>query len=186
MTKVELICDECGKKFERSAGEVNRNARIGRRMFCSRICNGKGNFKNIPESSKTWEHLRGCSGNTRDSMSPYRYIYKSSKNKAKIGNLQFLITLEDMDALWKKQNGICPYTGVVMNLPSSSWEAQNAIKSPFNVSLDRIDSSHGYSVDNIQFVSMSANFAKNDFTHEQMLDFCRAIATHHKQSACPC
>jgi hypothetical protein len=38
-------------------------------------------------------------------------------------------------------------------------------------SVDRIDSSVGYEKNNIQFVSRTINYAKNDMTHEEMIKF---------------
>jgi myo-inositol catabolism protein IolC len=43
-------------------------------------------------------------------------------------------------------------------------------------SLDRVDSTKGYIVGNIQFISAAANMAKNNMTHEQMIEFCKIIA----------
>jgi hypothetical protein len=86
--------------------------------------------------------------------------------------------LDDLRAQWQKQDGVCPYTGWRMILPSSSHTYNDLPIGPRNASLDRIDSARGYTPGNIQFVSYMANVAKNDFTHEQMLDFCRAVAEH--------
>jgi hypothetical protein len=47
---------------------------------------------------------------------------------------------------------------------------------PQLASLDRIDSSKGYIKGNIQFVSVIANYAKNEMTHDEMLYFCKATA----------
>lgn len=39
MNVVELVCDECGRTFSRSANEHNRNRKAGRdTTFCSRRC----------------------------------------------------------------------------------------------------------------------------------------------------
>jgi hypothetical protein len=44
-------------------------------------------------------------------------------------------------------------------------------------SLDRIDSSIGYVFGNVQIVCVMANYAKSDFSDEQMREFCKAIAS---------
>jgi len=36
----------------------------------------------------------------------------------------------------------------------------------------------GYEIDNIQFVSTAANWAKNKMTHIQMIEFCDIIIAH--------
>ena len=46
---------------------------------------------------------------------------------------------------------------------------------PNRASVDRRDSSKGYTPDNIQFVAIIANFAKNAFPEEQLIEFCYAV-----------
>lgn len=42
-------------------------------------------------------------------------------------------------------------------------------------SLDRIDSSKGYTKDNVQWTSVSINHAKNGMSHSQMVEFIKLI-----------
>ena len=86
--------------------------------------------------------------------------------------------MEDLWELWESQQGICPYTGWKMVLPetSSQYNREANVRDPKRASLDRIDSSKGYIKGNVQFVCHMANVAKNDYTHDQMIEFCRAIA----------
>jgi hypothetical protein len=44
-----------------------------------------------------------------------------------------------------------------------------------NASIDRIDSSKGYVVDNIQFVCRIANTAKSDLSQEDFINLCKTI-----------
>lgn len=71
----------------------------------------------------------------------------------------------------ERQKGICPYTGWILELPHH----RNKIRNPKIASLDRIDSSKGYVIENLQFVSMMANFAKNNFTEDEMQYFCISV-----------
>lgn len=50
-----------------------------------------------------------------------------------------------------------------------SWEP----KHPFKPSIDRIDSSKGYTPDNIQICWLIENYCKNTFTNEQVIEFCK-------------
>jgi hypothetical protein len=79
-------------------------------------------------------------------------------------------------AQWEKQNGICPYTG--WNLVNVETSRQKLDKSPNKASLDRSESSIGYVPGNIQFVAMMANFAKNNFSSAQLVEFCRAVTAN--------
>lgn len=88
------------------------------------------------------------------------------------------ITVDYLKHLWAAQNGKCPYTG--WNLIMPSWKKP---KTPHTASLDRLDSSKGYLQGNVQFVSVMANLAKSDFTEDEMIKFCQAIASKTNNSA---
>lgn len=46
----------------------------------------------------------------------------------------------------------------------------------YTASLDRIDSSKGYEIGNIQFISTAINYMKNTMSHEDTLKLCKIIA----------
>jgi len=48
-------------------------------------------------------------------------------------------------------------------------------KTPDRASLDRIDSSKGYVKGNIQFVSLIAQYAKNDWNGDVIFEFANAV-----------
>jgi hypothetical protein len=50
----------------------------------------------------------------------------------------------------------------------------------FKASVDRIDSSKGYTLDNIQIVATCVNMAKNAGTTEELINLCKAIAKANK------
>jgi hypothetical protein len=54
--------------------------------------------------------------------------------------------------------------------------------SPFSPSIDRIDSSKGYTPCNIQFVCTSVNLAKLDAPQEQFIDMCKRVAKKSKNN----
>lgn len=176
MAFVNIVCSVCDVEFKRDVSEVNRNQRLGRPTYCSRSCAGKANIRNIPQETKIWNHLR--KGSQRDAFSPFRSCYRIAHKRAVSYAIPFELTLEDLKELWESQTGICPYTGWQMFLPQTSTEYNGSdwTLRPECASLDRIDSSKGYIKDNVQFVSYMANCAKNRFSHEEMLRFCRAVA----------
>jgi hypothetical protein len=85
-------------------------------------------------------------------------------------------TLDDLLEQWINQNNICPYTGVTLIHPIRVKD-EGLI---YMASLDRIDSSIGYLKGNIQFISVAANLAKNNMSHEQMIVFCKLITENWK------
>lgn len=88
------------------------------------------------------------------------------------------LTLEDLRTQWIEQDGVCPYTGLKLVLPKNTAGFDDGNIHADRASLDRIDSSKGYVLGNVQFVSQMANFAKRDVSHDEMVRFCRAVATH--------
>lgn len=78
-------------------------------------------------------------------------------------NLQFSLTLEDLEFCFIRQNHLCPYTGVPIQYEDGS------------ASLDRIDPSRGYINDNIQWVYKPINFMKGSFTHDRFIELCSLV-----------
>lgn len=176
---VELVCVVCNNEFTRCASETKRNARLNRKIYCSLKCSGIDNVEHLfkYDNSKYLDNP----GNRLDTLSCYRSPLRMAKMHATQKNREFNLTLDDLQKQWHKQSGICPYTGWELYLPPSSTYAIIGEKKIQNsASLDRIDSSIGYVPENIQFVSVMANLAKNNFSHETMIEFCKAIANNWK------
>lgn len=76
------------------------------------------------------------------------------------------ITIADVLEILEKQDNKCVYTG-----KDFVWEYSNNYKP----SIDRIDSTKGYTKDNIQLVCVIANQAKSDLTHTEFLDMVKII-----------
>ena len=100
------------------------------------------------------------------------YFFNSMKNGAIRRNLEFSITIEDAWNLFLKQNKKCIYSGWDLLLPSSKKLEKTA-------SLDRIDSSKGYTVDNIQWVHKDINVMKMNYSHEYFMKIVQAIAKNN-------
>jgi hypothetical protein len=171
MSNVKLECEVCGKEFERRAAEVKRNKKLGRRVYCSRQCVGRDNNSHL-------DFKKGLrSPNFKrvvDEHSPFRFFMKCMKNRG--GHTErrsCKITLQDLKEQWEKQEGKCPYTGWELKIAKSTNEVLPT--TPDRASLDRIDSSRVYTKDNIQFVSLMAQYAKNGWTGEEVINFCRAV-----------
>jgi hypothetical protein len=174
MNTVTLCCSVCKTSFKRGKSEAERNEKLKRPIYCSRSCAGKGNIRNIPLDA-VW--TKPPKPRSIDELSPFRICHRSARTRARLMNKECDIRLEDLKELWERQGGICPYTGWELQLPLScrDYSIIAKVRNPKRASLDRIDSSKGYIRGNVQFVCHMANIAKCDYTHEQMLEFCRAI-----------
>lgn len=91
-------------------------------------------------------------------------IYQRLKQSAKKRKIDFTITLTDLN------NISFPITCPVLGIPLR-WNTGTPKDDSY--SFDRIDSSLGYSIDNLQIISYKANRAKNNLTEEEMKLFCQ-------------
>lgn len=80
------------------------------------------------------------------------------------------VSLQDLKDLWQKQKGVCPYTGWKLVLKTKGKTVKN------QASVDRIDNSKGYVKGNLQFVAIIANYAKNQFSEKELIEFCQAVS----------
>jgi hypothetical protein len=166
---------ECGKEFTKNLSEFNRSQKLGRLHFCSLSCHAKYRGLGtslVPVIRKT-SHFKDII--RVDDFSPFRYHLKIMKKSAKRRKHECVVTLADLKALWEKQKGICPYTGWNLVNLASTTECETTPITIYRASVDRIDSSKGYTCDNIQFIAVIANFAKNVFTEQDLINFCRDV-----------
>jgi hypothetical protein len=63
----------------------------------------------------------------------------------------------------------CPYLGVPLTYIHGEGRVQS------NISLDRIDSTKGYTMDNVEFISDLANRMKQEATQEQLISFAHGV-----------
>ena len=77
---------------------------------------------------------------------------------------------------FEEQKGLCPITGFEITLEGT----QEFKKKRFTASLDRIDSSKGYTKDNVWFVTLQANYMKSQLTMEELVNWCQRIVEQQK------
>lgn len=88
--------------------------------------------------------------------------------------LLFEISAQDIENQYFKQNKQCALSGVEITLPLTRKAMRTA--GNFSASLDRIDSSKGYIITNIQWVHKTVNQMKMDLPEEEFVRFCKLIA----------
>ena len=65
--------------------------------------------------------------------------------------------------------------GIHLQLAEYKTNHNNPI---YTASLDRIDSSKGYVIGNVQFISTALNYMKNNMSHNDTIKLCNIIAKH--------
>lgn len=100
----------------------------------------------------------------REEHNPLMLLLATSRNVAIKRKHEFNLDINFMYELWNNQSGNCYYTHIPMIKTFNK-------KSPYQVSLDRIDSNKGYIKGNVCLCCLSINFAKNSFTVEEIMKF---------------
>lgn len=96
----------------------------------------------------------------------HRELWKKAKQRATKAGRDFAITIDDVERLLSSST-VCPYTRVPYENTSGSG------RSPWAASLDRKDSTKGYTLDNVEITSLWWNLAKSNWPPEVLE---RAIA----------
>ena len=92
-----------------------------------------------------------------------------ARTRAKIKNLYFDLTIEDLENIYRDQNGCCALSGIPMTYAIGKGRV------PTNISIDQIDPGKGYTRSNIQLVCMAVNQMKSDLCITELLVFCKGI-----------
>lgn len=146
---VKVKCSGCGKEFEMRSGRYTTRHRQNRGIhYCNKQCFCVYVRKN-----------------------PFGYFIDKSKHR---NRYEHNIDIDHLKEVWENQKGICPYTGIKMILPESK-KAFRRCRSIEKASLDRIDTTKGYIKGNVEFVCQGINFAKHDYSKEEVLQFVNKI-----------
>jgi hypothetical protein len=148
-----IQCLECGYGFAKPVKEIRREKkrRGVEQFYCSKSC--------------------ATTAKNKGSRIPCRYIYGQAKRNAETREIEFTITLEDLEAVWVKQEGRCKLTGIPLELPNSRSNGDLT----YRASIDRIDNDKGYTRGNIQILSLRVNYMKMRSKNSEVIEFIRLI-----------
>lgn len=150
-------CD-CGKeKWNNTTAML-----YGRSSMCLTCKNSSKNMSK--ENNGNWKGYGEIPGEVL-----HRIKGGATRRRKNNRKLQMEITCKDLDYLWKKQHGKCAYT-------------QRSLTLLKDASLDRIDSSKGYLVDNIEWVHKDVNKAKMALSKEDFLQMVYEINDHTRNN----
>lgn len=104
-------------------------------------------------------------------------FFTACRQNAKKRNIDFEITMADEWKQYEKQGGICPLSNVPIKLSETTRHGHKL----GSASLDRIDSSKGYTKDNIQWVHKTINLMKNVLSQDDFIQWCNKVTFHHNE-----
>ena len=162
-------CGLCREMKSLTLFHHNKNQSDGYQTRCIE-CSKKYVNENINKIRNTRKNYRKSHYDIiRKNIKRYERTLKGKlmqwKTGAKKRNISFEITLSDLE----KIPMICYYTGVPLTLERNEW---------YSISLDRLDSSKGYTKENIVFCCGFINRMKNNLTYGQFIRACAKIAMH--------
>lgn len=108
---------------------------------------------------KVWKGFGDISGEH------FSRIRKNARDR----KLEFKITVQDIWEIFIKQNKKCALTNVMLKF------GNNRLGEETTASLDRIDSSKGYTIDNIQWLHKKVNFMKQQFVESEFVLWCEKV-----------
>jgi hypothetical protein len=117
------------------------------------------NQKKAPKK-RYWLKPKGVS---KQAMTRWKSLRAGARKRSPF----FALTPEDVQAMLNTP--MCAGTGIVFD----EHKADNP--RIYGRSIDRIDSSRGYTTDNVQVVCNWYNMAKRSFTDDLMVKMCRAV-----------
>lgn len=138
---------------------VQATALVRHRIVSCGCWNRNKNWQGCGDLSKTyWTRLTGC---------------------AKQRNLSFEITMDYAWDLFQKQKGKCAISNkdIIMDR-GLSWNGCKG-KHKQTASLDRIDSTQGYCVGNVQWVHVVLNKMKSDMSQSDFINWCKCVTEHN-------
>lgn len=108
-------------------------------------------------------------------------FWSSLITNAKKRNLEYNLTKKFLLDLFIQQNKRCALSGIKLTIAkgSKNWRKRT------NASLDRIDSSKGYIIDNVQWVHKKVNFMKQSLSDIIFINMCKKIANFNTKTVPP-
>lgn len=165
--KLSKLCTKCGGTFLLDQFYTTGKKVSGEPKYNS-WCKSCVSEKQASYHKRTWgpERLQHSAFKRTKSVRSFLTYLRSKAVQRGKGEV---ISADALELLWNTQGGKCALTGWDMTMELG----RGAV--PTNCSLDRIDSSRGYEVGNVQLVCRAANVAKSDLSLNDFITLCRSV-----------
>lgn len=176
MKTIQCKCDNCGNDFEKPLNEYNRCLKLKKsKLYCSLKCSGNRteNKNRLKEIGKSTYFKGGENRLITDDEISLGGLKEFSRRVRRRKNFYEELNPNDLLKIWKNQNGKCAITKVDLLLPNN--KKYKLTNNNYKASIDRIDSSKPYTIDNVQFLSVTMNCLKMDMDDMSVNQFIQII-----------
>lgn len=149
-----IRCYACGKEFVAKPHQIKRSKEGN--VYCSKNClshrNSCYNYQAVPDWCYT--------------------LLAECKKRASRKNVEYALDKDFMIHLLRRSGWKCEVSGIPFEFGIKENKGYNL---PYHPSLDRIDSSKGYTPDNIRIVCLAANIAMNAWGDQVLLRLAQGV-----------
>lgn len=130
-------------------------------LYCRKCDKEKQEAKRRKSPEKQLAYARKYQAKRRESFD-YRLqmLINASKQRATLKNIEHTLTLDELKSIYPTDNK-CPVFGVELKFGDAGFRDTSP-------SIDKIDPSKGYTLDNVQVISWGANRLKADATVQEL------------------
>lgn len=86
-------------------------------------------------------------------------LLRSARQRAKTRGIDFFLSVDDMGLLVNQANGVCSVSKIPFDTSCRDSGLKKFERNPYAPSIDRIDSTKGYFLENCRLVSIAVNYA---------------------------
>jgi hypothetical protein len=166
-----VVCENCGNNFDKEQKYINAAEKKGRKHFCCLSCSTTYRNKAFDYSEhnkKLPQNQKGYKQKGKDPRSIFKWYIRRANHRKKNNGL----TVDMLDTLWKNQKRLCAISRLPLVLHDDCTDNR------YLASLDRIDSSLPYQEDNIQFIALPLNLAKQSLGNEEFISFLKEVSAN--------
>lgn len=171
------ICTKCGNSKEETSENYYVRKRGGFMSHCKTCISISYAARYAESTEEIREYNRGQYDKHKEKRQARRkalretswerkikHMLRNTKQRAELKGWDFELDYEFISGLLSAQDGLCFYTGAQLELTGDN-----------KISIDRLDSTKGYTRDNVNLVTFRVNIVKRDTTHEEFITLCKII-----------
>lgn len=184
LSKVEIITKSFTSDYEVIDTVVGKQFKtnLASNEYKCKICGDK-NPKNFSERDhcmcKKCRSIQRKERMQEWSLAQHLHNHGVKSKTGKKTNEGYQLSVEDIEEILERQNYKCYYTG--FDFSNTDYMLSNKLTKP---SLDRLDSSKGYTKENTVVCTWFSNTAKNDQSESDFVKMCYQVAKHyHKKGS---